>query len=189
MTAERLLSTRRVYEGRVVTLRVDDVELDGGGRAVREIVEHRGAAAIIPLVGGDVLLVRQFRAAAGRALLEIPAGTIEPGETADACARRELAEEVGMRAGRLRHLLTFYPSPGFLTEAVYLYVAEDLTPHRAVLGRDGVEAVAHEEEDLAVVRLPLARVREMVRRGEIVDAKSIIGLLVLTDQPPDGGPR
>src|SRR5688572_7081246 len=93
VASERPLATRRVYEGRIVALRVEEVELPSGRRAVREIVEHRGAVAIVPLVGGDVLLVRQFRAAVGRTLLEVPAGTMEPGESVEACLQRELAEE------------------------------------------------------------------------------------------------
>lgn len=169
MSTERPLASRRIYDGRVVNLRVDDVELPSGRRAVREIVEHRGAVAALPVINGDVLLVRQYRTAVGRTLLEIPAGTVEPGEGIEACLQRELSEEVGMRAGRVDHLATFYPSPGFLTEAVHVYVATDLTPHR-------LEA---EEEDLSVVRVPLNRAQTMVTEGEIVDAKSIIGLLLL----------
>ncbi len=170
MIPERVLSTRRIYDGHVVSLRVDEVELPSGRRAEREIVEHRGAVAVVPVIDGDVLLVRQHRMAAGRALLEIPAGTIEPGEAVEACLQRELAEEVGMRAGRIQHLVTFYPSPGFLTEAVHLYVAHDLSPYR----------LQAEEEDLAVVRVPLERARSLVADGEILDAKSIIGLLLVT---------
>ncbi len=169
MTVERPLATRRVYEGHVVNLRVDDVVLPSGRRAVREIVEHRGAVAVLPVIDGDVLLVRQYRAAVGRVLLEIPAGTMEPGEAVEACLQRELGEEVGMRAGRVEHLATFYPSPGFLTEAVHVYAARDLTPHR-------LEA---EEEDLSVVRMPLSQARSLVSDGEIVDAKSIIALLLM----------
>jgi len=169
VSTERPLASRRIYDGRVVNLRVDDVVLPSGRRAVREIVEHRGAVAALPVIDGDVLLVRQYRTAVGRTLLEIPAGTVEPGEGVEACLQRELSEEVGMRAGRVDHLATFYPSPGFLTEAVHVYVATDLTPHR-------LEA---EEEDLSVVRMPLTRAQTMVAEGEIVDAKSIIGLLLL----------
>ncbi len=169
MTSERLLRSQRIYEGRVVSLRTDEVELPSGRRAVREIVEHRGAVAVVPLIDGDVLLVRQFRAAVGRALLEIPAGSVEPGETLEACLQRELGEEVGMRAGRVDHLVTFYPSPGFLTEAVHVYVADDLTPYR----------LQAEEEDLSIVRVPLGEAAKLVAGGEIVDAKSIIGLLFL----------
>jgi len=166
---ERVLSTRHLYQGRVVSLRVDEVELPSGRRAEREIVEHRGAVAVVPVIDGDVLLVRQSRPAVGRALLEIPAGTIEPGEAVEACLRRELAEEVGMRPGRIEPLIAFYPSPGFLTEIVHVYAAFALSPHH-------LEA---EEEDLTVVRMPLARARALIASGEIVDAKSVIGLLLL----------
>ena len=169
MTAERPLGSRRIYEGRVISLRTDDVELRSGQRAAREIVEHRGAVAMVPLINGDVMLVRQFRAAVGRALLEIPAGSLEPSESVESCLQRELAEEIGMRAGHTEHLITFYPSPGFLTEAVHVYAARDLVPHR----------LHAEEEDLTVVRVPLAKAIALVGQGEIVDAKSIIGLLLL----------
>lgn len=162
-------SGHRVYEGRVVSVRVEEVRLPDGRRSSREIVEHRGAVAAVPLVDGDVLLVRQHRPAVGRALLEIPAGTLEPGESPEACLQRELAEEIGMRAGRLQHLVSFFPSPGFLTETVHVYLATDLTPHR----------LSGEEEDLEVVRMPLAAAQALVRSGEIVDSKSIIGLLWL----------
>lgn len=161
--------SRRIYEGRVISLRTDEIELPSGRREVREIVEHRGAVAMVPLIGGDVVLVRQFRPAVGRALLEIPAGSREPGESVESCLQRELAEEIGMRAGRSEHLMTFYPSPGFLTEAVHLYAAFDLTPYR----------LHAEEEDLTVVRVPVAQAVTLVGQGEIVDAKSIIGLLLL----------
>lgn len=170
MHPERLLGSRRVYEGHVVSLRVDDVELPSGHRQTREIVEHRGAVAVVPLIEGDVFLVRQFRRAAGHALLEIPAGSMEAGEEPEACLQRELAEEIGMRAERVAHMVSFYPSPGFLTEVVHVYVAHKLSPHR----RDA------EEEDLEVVRMPLGRARALVGQ-EIVDAKSIIGLLMASD--------
>jgi ADP-ribose pyrophosphatase len=166
---ERSLASRRVYEGHVVNLRVDEVETPSGRRQEREIVEHRGAVAVVPLIEGDVMLVRQFRGAAGRVLLEIPAGTMEPGENPQVCLQRELAEEIGMRAGQADHLVSFYPSPGFLTEVVHVYTAQKLTPHR----------LEGDEEDLAIVRMPLARARALVGR-EIVDAKSMIGLLLAT---------
>lgn len=172
MTAERFLSSQRIYQGQVVSLRVDEVALPSGRRATREIVEHRGAVAVVPVIDGDVLLVRQYRAAVGRALLEIPAGTMEPNETVEACLQRELAEEVGMRAGHVDQLVTFYPSPGFLTEVVHVFVAADLTPHR----------LAAEEEDLSIVRVPLTQAQEMARTGEIRDAKSILGLLLASQR-------
>jgi ADP-ribose pyrophosphatase len=164
---ERLAGSRRVYEGHVVNLRVDDVELPSGHRQVREIVEHRGAVAVVPLIEDDVFLVRQFRRAASRTLLEIPAGSMEAGEEPEACLQRELAEEIGMQAGQVTHMVSFYPSPGFLTEVVHVYIARNLSSYR----------LDAEEEDLEVVRLPLARARALVGQ-EIVDAKSIIGLLL-----------
>lgn len=175
---ERVVRTTRVYDGRVVSLRVDEVTLPSGRTGVREIIEHRGAVAIVPLLdNGDVLLVRQFRGAAGGELLEIPAGTLEPGEAVDTALDRELAEEIGLRGRRYERLLAFYPSPGFLTEVVHLFLATDLEPHR-------LEA---EEEGLTVVRLPLREAVDLVASGEIRDAKSIIGLLLVA-QRTSGGP-
>lgn len=177
MPAERLRKSTRVYDGRILSLRVDEVELSSGRVTTREIVEHRGAVAIVPLTdAGRILLVRQYRTAAGRALLEIPAGTIEPNEDVLVCLHRELAEEVGMQADRVQHLVTFLPSPGFLTEHVHLYLATGLSP--ATLER--------EEEDLEVVPMPLAQAQSLIGT-EIIDAKSIIGLLMtLSPHHPDG---
>jgi ADP-ribose pyrophosphatase len=144
--------------------------------ATREIVEHRGAVAMVPLTEtGQVLMTRQYRRALDAYLLELPAGTIEPGEDVTACLRRELAEEVGMCAGRVDHLITFVPSPGFLTERVHVYRCTDLHPHR-------LEA---EEEGLEVVPVPLDEALRLVEAGEIRDAKSIIGIL-LAAQRRDG---
>lgn len=167
--AERLLRSRRIYDGRVISLRVDEVVLPSGRVGLREVVEHRGAVAIVPLTAqGRVMLVRQYRTATGGSLLEIPAGTLESGEKPEDALQRELAEEIGMRAGRVQHLGSFYPSPGFLTEVVHVYFADELSPHR-------LEA---EEEDLEVIEMPLREAISRVRRGEIKDAKSIIGLLL-----------
>jgi ADP-ribose pyrophosphatase len=163
----RLLHSRRVFDGKVVALRLDEVETPAGGRFVAEIVEHRGAVAIVPVTAdGHVLLVRQYRPPVGRELLEVPAGTIESGEAPEACARRELAEEAGQAAGRWEWLTSFYPSPGILTEQLYVYLARELTPH----------PVPREEEDLRVEAVPLLDARRRVDSGEICDAKSIIGL-------------
>lgn len=166
---ERPLRSRRIYDGRVISLRVDEVVLPSGRSASREIVEHRGAVAVVPITAqGGVMLVRQYRTATGGTLLEIPAGTLEVGEDPEGALQRELAEEVGMRAGRVERLASFYPSPGFLTEVVHVYLAADLSPHR----------LEGEEEDLEVVEMPLREAAALVRRGEIKDAKSIIGLLL-----------
>ena len=167
---ERVLKSRRVFEGKIARLRVDTVELASGRTAQREIVEHEPVVAIVPIDSdGNVVLVRQYRLATGAVLLEVPAGGVDPGETPEDAAQRELAEEIGMRAGHLERLAEFYVSPGFLTEYVYAFLATDL--------RDS-PAEADEDEDIAVVRMPLADAVAMVERGELRDAKSIAGLLL-----------
>ncbi|OGO48729.1 MAG: hypothetical protein A2W34_05155 [Chloroflexi bacterium RBG_16_64_32] len=166
---EQVLESRRLYEGRVVNLRVDTVELSGGRKATREVVEHGEVAAVVPLVQGeDVLLVRQYRLPAGETLLEVPAGGVDEGETAEEAARRELAEECGRRAGHLERLGGFYVSPGFCTEYLHVFLATGLEP---------VEARPDPDEDLTVVRLSLAEALGLVRNGEIRDGKSIISLV------------
>ncbi|HID87413.1 MAG TPA: NUDIX hydrolase [Anaerolineae bacterium] len=171
MKEEITLSSRRVYEGRIVHLRVDTVRLEDGHVTQREIVEHPGAVAIVALDdGGNVLLVRQFRQAAGEVLWEIPAGTRETGEDAETCARRELREETGHRASHMERLLRFYTSPGFCTEQIDLYLATGLSP----ASRD-----PEADEAIEVEAVPLTEALEMIRRGEIRDAKTIVGLLAL----------
>lgn len=168
--SERVLKSRRVFEGKIARLRVDTVQLAGGRTAQREIVEHEPVVAIVPIDSdGNVVLVRQYRLATGVVLLEVPAGGVDPGERPEEAAQRELAEEIGMRAGRLEPLAEFYVSPGFLTEYVYAFLATDL--------RDS-PAEADEDEDITVVRMPLADAVAMAERGELRDAKSIAGLLL-----------
>lgn len=166
---EELLASQVVFEGHVVRVRLDQVRLRSGRVTTREIVEHRGAVGMVPVTpDGHVLLVRQYRRALGGWTLEIPAGSLEPGEDPATCVQRELAEEVGVEAGRVEHLVTFAPSPGFLTELLYLYLCTDLRPR----------ALPREEEEMEVVRLPLGEARRKVDAGEIRDAKSIIGLVL-----------
>ncbi len=168
--SERLVSSQRVYEGRIVNLRVDTVRLASGRVTTREIVEHGGSVAIVALNEEDnVLLVNQFRAAVGRALLEIPAGTLEAGEEAEACALRELREETGYVAGHMEEIHVFYTSPGFCDERIWLYLATGLRP-----GAQDVET----DESIEVVKLPLNRALKMVGSGEICDGKTILGLSV-----------
>ena len=168
--AERVIKSRRVFEGKIAQLRVDTVQLASGRTAQREIVEHDPVVAIVPIDSdGNVVLVRQYRLATGVVLLEVPAGGVDPGETPEDAAQRELAEEIGMRAGSLERLAEFYVSPGFLTEYVHAFLATDL--------RDS-PAEADEDEDIAVVRMPLADAVAMAERGELRDAKSIAGLLL-----------
>ncbi len=162
-----------MFGGRVISLRLDDVEMPSGRRVTFEIVEHPGAVAIVPLLpDARALLVRQFRRAVGADLLEVPAGTLEPGESPDACARRELAEEVGQAAGQWERLASFYTAPGVLTEEMHVFLARDLRPI----------AAEREEEDLRVEALPLAEARSRIGAGEIRDGKSIVGILLACER-------
>lgn len=169
----RVLGSRRVFAGRALSVRVDEMESAGGRRWTLEVVEHPGAVAIVAMLPDrEIVLVQQTRHAVGRMLFEIPAGTIEPPETPDACARRELAEEAGYAAHTWERLATFYPAPGFSNEEMHLFLAEDLHPAQA----------EREEEDLTVHRVPLAVARRLVATGEIRDAKSIVGVLLAAER-------
>jgi ADP-ribose pyrophosphatase len=166
---EQILSSRQIYHGRIVTLEVVDVVLPNGRRAIREIVKHPGAVVIVaPDDRGRVAMVRQYRTAAGRELLELPAGTREPNESADECARRELVEEMGLTAAHWTNLGGFYSAPGFCTEYLTLFLATGLT---------SVEGHPEADEWLRREWIDLARVPAMIASGEICDAKSIAGLL------------
>jgi ADP-ribose pyrophosphatase len=174
---ETTVEQRVVHRGRFITFRVDTVEDAGGGRHQREVVDHPGAVAVIPLDGEDLLLVRQYRSPAGRALLEIPAGTLDRHpdgsiEPPDEAAPRELAEETGHRAARWRRLGTFWTAPGFASEAMTLYLATELT---AIDGYDGPEP----DERLDLVRLPWREALALAETGRIEDAKSLVGIFWL----------
>jgi ADP-ribose pyrophosphatase len=171
---EELISSEHVYRGRVVNLRLDTVRVKDGTPTLREIVEHNGAVAMIPLdAHGNVTLVKQWRAATGRIMLEIPAGTLELGESAEEGAPRELREETGLSAKRWDFLVRFFPSPGILTEEMILYLARDLTKGAQELMGD---------EDIQVETLPLDEAIARIETGEIADAKTIVGLLMTRDR-------
>ncbi|MBM3128925.1 MAG: NUDIX hydrolase [Chloroflexi bacterium] len=167
--SEEILQSEYRYRGRVVNLRLDRVRLATRQIAAREIVEHRGAVAIVALDARKrVLLVKQYRSGAGCELLEIPAGTLEPDEDPAQCAARELQEETGYRAAQWQDLGSFYSSPGILTEKMYLFLARKLT--RGAASPD-------DDELIRAQFVSLARAQKMIERGELVDAKTIIGLL------------
>lgn len=169
MTFKRL-STERVYAGRLLKIDRDKVLLPNGGTTELEMVRHPGAAAVVPFITGEeILLVRQFRYAAQGFIYEVPAGTLHQGEAPEACAAREVQEEVGHRAGSFRQLAAIYTTPGFTDEVIHLYAASDLTPVKQNLDQDEV---------LTVERLPFAEALRMIRDGRIVDAKSICALLL-----------
>jgi len=177
---EWLVDSTVLHRGRVLEFRVDTVERADGRRARREVAGHPGAVAVVALdPEGRVLLVRQYRHPAGRVLLEIPAGTLDRDpatgatEDPDDAARRELEEETGYRAATWERLADFWTAPGFATERMFLYLATDLAA--AGEGRLGPD----EDEELEVVRLPWREAVAAAERGEVRDAKSLVGLLWL----------
>lgn len=167
---ERVIEQRRVFEGKVVNLRVDTVQMPDGRTATREVVEHTPAVAIVPVdAEGRVVLVRQWRVPAGAALLEAPAGSVDHGEDIEAAAQRELQEEIGYRAGRLTRMAGFWVAPGYCTEYIHVFLAEDLIESRLD---------ADDDENIEVVRLSLADALTAITTGDIDDAKSQVGLLL-----------
>jgi 8-oxo-dGTP pyrophosphatase MutT (NUDIX family) len=163
---------RIVHEGAVVTFTVGTFRAPDGRILERDVVKHPGAVSVVPVDGDEVVLVRQYRAALGRDLLEIPAGKRDvPGEPPEVTAVRELEEEIGMRAGHLEPLAEFFNSAGFSDEYSYVYLATDLLP--GSLSLQGVE-----EQHMVVERHRLDEVPGMIERRELVDAKTIIGLLL-----------
>ena len=165
-----LIRSERVFQGRAFVVRVDQLRRPDGAISQIDLVEHVGAVALLPL-GQDGLIwfVRQYRHPAGKRLLELPAGTLEPGEPPEECARRECREEIGMAPGRLERLGGFYLAPGYSTEYLHVFLAADLQP--SPLPGD-------EDEQLEIERLGLEQALQRMRRGEIEDAKSLAALLL-----------
>ena len=173
MTTEKTISSRMIYQGRAVKLRVDTVRTAGGRQTTREIVEHADCVAIVAVDAEDnVLLVKQFRKPVEKELLEIPAGGIDAGEDAEAAVIREMREETGFLPQRVEHLGGFYSTPGYGTEYLYLYLATDLIPSRLH---------AEDTDDIEVVRVPLKQIPDLITSGKIADAKSIAGLLTFLE--------
>lgn len=170
-----------VHRGRLFDVRVDRLRWPDGLEVEREVVVHPGAVCIVPVTDrGTLLFVEQYRHPAGKRLLELPAGTLEPGEEPGATARRELEEEVGFAAGHLRPLGGFYVAPGYTTEYIHLFVATALSP---------AQGTGDEDEDIAVVELTPAEALARIRDGRIEDGKSIIALLRWLDTERESGLR
>jgi ADP-ribose pyrophosphatase len=163
------LATREIFRGRTIHVAVDRVRLPNGREMDVELVHHRGAAAVVPVLDdGTVLLVRQYRYATGGWLLEIPAGKLDPDESPETCAIRETEEETGYRPGKLQPLGWIWTTPGFADEKIWLFLATELALTAQVLGDDEV---------LSLERMPLAEAIEKAARGEIHDGKTICALL------------
>lgn len=168
---EKVLSSQVSFEGRLIALRCDTVQLPNGRISVREVVVHPGAVAIVPLLDdGRVILVRQYRHAVGRVLTEVPAGTLHPDETPEECALRELQEEIGYTADRLERLTAFHLAPGYSTELIHLFLATGLQP---------AESEKDEDELLELVVMPLDEAVAKIFDGSIQDAKSVAALLLV----------
>ena len=168
---EKKLSSRLLHEGKNFDFLVDDVELPNGHVTQRDIVRHPGAVAIVPILGdGRVALIRQFRYATGKTLLEIPAGTLEQGEPPLECAARELREETGFEAKELEPLLSYFMAPGYSDEVIHFFVARGLI----VVGSD-----PEIDEEIALEVRSLEEVRRMIEENIIEDAKTIVGILSL----------
>ncbi len=181
MTDDHLRETsverRLLHRGRFINFRIDTIEDPQGKRHTREVVEHPGAICVIPIHGEEVLMVRQWRTPVAKVVLELPAGTLDrmpdgSVEDPDDAAPRELAEETGFRAGSWRKLGRFWTAPGFTEEQMHLYLATDLWPLEDYRGPDV-------DEYLDLVRLPWQEAVAMAARGEVEDAKTLVGLLWL----------
>jgi len=164
------LGSNPVYHGRVFDVRQDQVRLPSGRVVQLDIVAHPGAVVLVPVdAEGYVWFVRQYRHAVRKELLELPAGTLEAGEDIEACARREIREEIGMSAGKLQKIGEFYPAPGYSTECLYLFLASDL--HPAPLPGD-------DDEFIQVERFPADQVFALAEGGSILDNKTLAALLL-----------
>lgn len=167
---EKTISSERIYEGKIVNLRKDKVSVRDNKTSYREIVEHPGGVGIAAVTeSGGILMVKQFRKAAEAVVLEIPAGTREPGEDPMITGMRELREETGYTAERFEYLTSFYSSIGYSTEMIYLYMAQGLTPG---------ETEFDDNEAIDLFEFPIADLKQMIDDGEIIDGKTITAILL-----------
>ena len=179
-----LLRSERVYTGRVINLDHDTVRFPDGSEGLLEMIRHPGAAAVVPFLDDPasadprVLLIHQFRHAADDWLWEVPAGTLSPGEAPERCAERELAEEAGVEAGKLRRLTTIFTTPGFTDERIHLFLAQELTP---------VALSQEDDEFITVHEKPWSAVGRLIRQGKIRDAKSLCALMYVNCFLRDSG--
>jgi len=173
LTEEETLASRTVFDGRAVKLRIDTVRTADGRTSTREIVEHSDCVAIVPVDGNDnVLLVRQYRKAVERELLEIPAGGIDPGEDAETAVRREMQEETGYLPQKVVSLGGFYSAPGYCTEYLHLYLATGLTAS---------QLYAEDTAGISLVRVPVKDIPALLASDILEDGKTIAGLRIFME--------
>lgn len=167
---EKTMKTEKIYDGKILNLRIDTVELPDKKYSKREIIEHPGAVGIVAITNNnEMVLVKQFRKAIEKELIEIPAGKLEIGEEPKDCVIRELKEETGYSAEKITYIMEFYTSPGFSNEKLYLFLAEDLH-----------EGVAEPEKDeyIEVLKIKIDDLISMINKGEVLDSKTIIGSFI-----------
>lgn len=168
---EKTIATQRLHDGRIISMREDTVALPSGRTGKREIIEHKGAVAILPVrPDGKVVLVQQYRHATGEVLLELPAGGLNAGEDPQACAARELIEECGLKAERFTLLFSCFLAPGYSSELIHVFLAEEL---------EDVDAEPEEDENLEIGEYSLDELMQLIDAGQIRDAKTLAGLLAL----------
>ena len=168
---EKTISSERIYEGKILNLRKDKVHVKDNKTSYREIVEHNGGVALAAITPeGRMVMVKQFRKAAEKAILEVPAGKIEKGEDHALTAERELKEETGYSAGKIEFITSFYSSIGYSTEVIYLYLATDLTPG---------ETDFDDNESIEILEYDLPELKKMIFSNEIEDAKTIAAILLV----------
>jgi ADP-ribose pyrophosphatase len=167
---EKLLSSEKVYEGKLINTRKDEIRLKGK-LFTREVVEHPGSVAIVPILNnGSIVMIEQYRHPVEKVLLEIPAGTLEINENAIECAHRELIEETGYKAGNLKKIISCYLAPGYCTELIHIFLATEIKVAKQRL---------EDDESIKVVTRELPEVKKMIKDGIIKDAKTIIGVTSL----------
>jgi ADP-ribose pyrophosphatase len=159
------ISSKNIFKGKILSVNLDELRMPSGRIVERETIAHGGAVGIVPLTdNGEIVMVSQYRHPVGGMLLEIPAGKLDPGETPEECARRELIEEIGLAPGRLVKMATFYTTPGYSNEIFHLFLADGLTPEHSDLTEEEIESV---------VRIPMDDAVRMISDGTIEDGKTI----------------
>lgn len=164
---EKKLSEEIIYDGRILSLHVDKVELPNGHESIREIVDHKNGSGILVKDGNEFVFVKQFRYAVGKIMTEIPAGLVEPGEDPKETAIRELQEEIGLKPLNIKHLVDMYPSPGFTDEMTSIYYASEFAENRLT---------PDDDEFLEIVRIPIRTAKMLFENGFFEDAKTVCAL-------------
>lgn len=167
---ETWIDSKVVFSGRIFSVRTGLVSLDDGSNTQRDIVEHAGGVAIVPIIGNEIVLIRQFRVSIGREIVELPAGRLENGEAPESCAIREMEEELGYRAEKLVLAHSYYSSVGFTTERMYVYLGFDLRETKKKPEWD---------ERIQIVKFPISEIESKLLHGEFEDSKTIIGLYAM----------